>query len=192
MKISKRDEILQATIALLGREGFDGFSAGLVAREVGISKSTLFHHFSSIDNLIIESLKVFSQQMAFMQPPVGISLNEWLNEIGEAFIDPHSDSGNTVRAYFSFVAKAMFKPNLQDQMAEIIEAASEQVTEIILTLTKDVLDRKQATELGDLIFITIDGASIHIQLAPHRAPQIKAAWQVFVSGICHIPQENRS
>ena len=52
--MSRRDTraaIVDAAVAILGRDGAEGLSASALAREVGISKATLFHHFSSIDEI---------------------------------------------------------------------------------------------------------------------------------------------
>ena len=46
-----RSAIIDAAIIVLGRGGPDAFSAASLAREVGVSKATLFHHFPSIDEI---------------------------------------------------------------------------------------------------------------------------------------------
>lgn len=48
---SSRDKILDVAEALFARSGFSGVGMREVAREVGLGKSSLFHHFSSKQSL---------------------------------------------------------------------------------------------------------------------------------------------
>jgi len=60
---NSRDEILEATLRVMIREGFSGVTMDAVARESGLSKGGVFHHFSSKEELFSGFLE-FSTQRA--------------------------------------------------------------------------------------------------------------------------------
>jgi len=57
---SRRDEILEAAVRLWGERGFAGTSMAAVAREVGLTKGTLYLYFESKDALLDEVLRRYS------------------------------------------------------------------------------------------------------------------------------------
>src|SRR5687768_3596482 len=52
-----RDRILERAFRLAGRDGLEGLSIGRLAAELGLSKSGLFAHFGSKEDLQIEVLR---------------------------------------------------------------------------------------------------------------------------------------
>jgi len=70
-----RERILDRAFRLAGREGLEGLSIGRLATDVGLSKSGLFAHFGSKEDLQVEVLKTASLRFeevvvrpAFRQP----------------------------------------------------------------------------------------------------------------------------
>jgi len=70
-----RDRILDTAFRLAAREGLDGLSLAALAGKLGLSKSGLFAHFTSKEELQLEMLRVASEKFveqvmapAFKQP----------------------------------------------------------------------------------------------------------------------------
>jgi AcrR family transcriptional regulator len=57
---ARREEILEAAVRLWGERGFDGTSMAAIAREVGLTKGTLYLYFESKDALLDEVLHRYS------------------------------------------------------------------------------------------------------------------------------------
>ena len=57
---ARRDEILEAAVRLWGERGYDGTSMAAIAREVGLTKGTLYLYFESKDALLDEVLRRYS------------------------------------------------------------------------------------------------------------------------------------
>ena len=55
--IAKREEILRAALAVVGREGYHGASVKELADAVGLSQAGLLHYFDSKDELFVEILR---------------------------------------------------------------------------------------------------------------------------------------
>jgi AcrR family transcriptional regulator len=61
MRASKRDELVQRALEIFYREGFHATGMDLLATETGISKTTMFKHFRTKDDLILAVLRLRDQ-----------------------------------------------------------------------------------------------------------------------------------
>jgi AcrR family transcriptional regulator len=61
MRPSKRDELVRQALDIFYREGFRAAGMDLLAAETGISKTTMFKHFSSKEELILAVLRLRDQ-----------------------------------------------------------------------------------------------------------------------------------
>jgi AcrR family transcriptional regulator len=64
----RRADILQATIVVVARHGFDGVSASKVAAEAGVSKGLIWHYFADMTDLMKQAVgaavQVIQREMA--------------------------------------------------------------------------------------------------------------------------------
>lgn len=58
MRASKRDELVQKALEIFYREGFHATGMDLLAAETGISKTTMFKHFRTKEDLILAVLRL--------------------------------------------------------------------------------------------------------------------------------------
>ncbi len=56
-RINNRENIIEAAIKLIGEKGVEGTSLADIAKEVGISKGTLYYYYSSKNDLIFDITK---------------------------------------------------------------------------------------------------------------------------------------
>ena len=57
-----RDSIIERAVPIVRKEGFEGLSIGTVARSVGMSKSGVFAHFGSREDLQLAVLDAAAQR----------------------------------------------------------------------------------------------------------------------------------
>lgn len=62
MRPSKRDELVRRALEIFYREGFHAAGMDLLAAETGISKTTMFKHFRSKEDLILAVLRLRDDQ----------------------------------------------------------------------------------------------------------------------------------
>jgi len=62
-RMSKKDEIMDAAERALRKDGYSDFNLLKIANEVGIQKSSLYHHFASKSELVSSVFKRFSSQI---------------------------------------------------------------------------------------------------------------------------------
>lgn len=66
-----KDKILEVAQRLVQQRGVNGFSYADIAKEVGVSKPSLHHHFATKSELVTRLLEVYTEQ-----------LTEYLNQLG--------------------------------------------------------------------------------------------------------------
>ena len=92
-----RNQILDQALRLASETGLDGLSIGALAARVGMSKSGLFAHFSSKDNLEVAVLDEASRRFVDLvvspalreprgAPRVGALLDRWLTWVKQDFM----------------------------------------------------------------------------------------------------------
>lgn len=86
--LEKRAAILDAAKKLFPLNGFDGVSMDAIATEAGVSKLTVYNHFTDKDTLFIEAVreKCLEQLPDELFPPVGsVPIRDALLRIGRSF-----------------------------------------------------------------------------------------------------------
>ncbi|MGR3660054.1 MAG: TetR/AcrR family transcriptional regulator [Paracoccaceae bacterium] len=177
-RLNKRDDILAAVVVVLSRDGLQGLSAAVLAAEAGVSKANLFHHFSGLDEIVLEAFRRFALGLEMLDPPQGTGLREWLQGMGEASFGMDAAAVGFSRAYFVFVSKALFDPELRLQVLGTVNAASAVVQRIV-----GEMGGTDAERLGDLIFMTGDAMALHLIAFPERRERVIAAWGLFVDQV---------
>ena len=62
MRPSKRGELVQEALRIFYRDGFHATGMDLLSAETGISKTTMFKHFRSKEDLILAVLRLRDEQ----------------------------------------------------------------------------------------------------------------------------------
>ncbi len=102
-----REKILEVSEALFSRRGFAGVGMREVADEVGLSKSTLFHHFDSKAQLYGNvMMRVLERIHSHVQIPLNSGddpaekLEAWLNALIDALADHSTSARLLLRGLF--------------------------------------------------------------------------------------------
>lgn len=170
-----KSKILEAAIVLMGRSGAAGFSAAALAREVGISKATLFHHFKALDDIPLAALDLLSDQAMDLDLPENATLEQVLEAVGGMAFGFMEERRGFLNAYFTYVSKAMFDPRLKVKMQLSLNGAKAQVAGLFAGY---VDDPKQASELGNMVMVLLDGAMMHMMLLENET-EIQDMWAQF-------------
>ncbi len=180
-----RSAIIAAAIRLLGRDGSDGFSAAALAREVGISKANIFHHFASLDEIPLAAL---AQLGAAMLAPTGKAPpktpRELLLRLGEATLHVAVEERAFFRAYFVFFARALFDERMRAQLA----ASAEPTLAGMIAQFGAFMPKAEAEVTARLALMALDGLGLHL-LALGEERKTRQAWRRFVDAI--FPKQPR-
>lgn len=177
-----RAAILDATIALLGREGSEAFSASTLAKEAGVSKATLFHHFGTIEDIPYEALQHLWSQIAFQHNENSESAREYLQNLGQQVVSLAHRRANLLRANVIFLAKAIFDSRLRQCMSggalQVHRLMTQQLSE---KLPKN-LSASEIEAMTRMIEMLLDGMMFRLAVMkdPKELAESKRAWTHFV------------
>lgn len=180
---NKRQDIIDGAIALLAEQGADSFSAANLAQAAGVSKANLYHHFDSLDDILIESFEQFSLGLGMWAPPDGISFRDWLEATGQELFGMSGTDGDLMNAYCVFATKALFDPNLRQRFAKTYVTARAALCDVVSQIYPESLEWGEVEALADLIMITLDGMGMHAKLFPERSSAVARAWAEFIDRI---------
>ncbi|HMR07734.1 MAG TPA: TetR/AcrR family transcriptional regulator [Polyangiaceae bacterium] len=66
---ARREEVLEAALALVAERGVAGASLRALAKQLGISQPSLYHYFSSKDELVSQIVDYCTNKMIQIEPP---------------------------------------------------------------------------------------------------------------------------
>lgn len=171
---STRTRILHSAIELMGREGPDRFSASALAREVGVSKATLFHHFDTLDEIPLAALEEVFFEFIGAAEQHNASLAEQLAYLaGET--RKMVDRYDLLRAYFVFLIKGMFDPRFKERLAQ---GAFEMHRRTVALLEPHLGSGQDAEVTTRLVEVMLDGLALH-HLAMGDHDMLDRVWTRF-------------
>ncbi|PQA87860.1 TetR/AcrR family transcriptional regulator [Hyphococcus luteus] len=109
MSASKRDELVQKALKAFYRDGFHALGMDALARETGVSKTAMYKHFRTKEELILATLRLRDEQF-----------RNWLIRRVEALAD---DPRGRLLAVFDVLGEWFAEPDYRSCM--FIKASSE-------------------------------------------------------------------
>lgn len=182
-----RTRILHSAIELMGREGPDRFSASALAREVGVSKATLFHHFDSMDEIPLAALEEVFFEMMDETERQADSLEhalDYLWQQAQALVD----DDRFLQAYFVFFIKGMFDQRFRDRLAGGMTKLHRRMVEILYPHLGGEDDPEVASRLVEVM---LDGFALHMLMLGDR-DLLNRAWRRFTTLLIQAQREQRS
>ncbi len=176
----KVEQILRATLAVIGRGGVAAVTHRTVAEEARVPLGSLTYYFSSKQELLREALRLHVAEDAGRMRALAAELvrsGASGEEIVEAFADL-LDRGHPDIAQFELYLEASRDPQLRDVAAESLRAYAE-VAEIAMRAASV----PQAELMAGIIVATIDGIGMHRAAAGEEAPDVHAALAVLLRAL---------
>lgn len=175
----KREAILAAAVTLLAQDGPAGLSASRLAGAVGVSKANLFHHFPTLDDIVLAAFERYILGLESLAGPPPGSLREWLEALMAETTQSIGAAPELSGAYLGFAARARSDPRLRGRLEEVVSAVEAAFAEILATFRPE-LGAEDLRALAHLVLLAGDGLAIHRTLFPARAEAQAAAWRAFV------------
>ena len=173
-----RKEILDAALKLLGRDGPDSFSAGALARAANVSKSTIFHHFASVDEILLATFDW--RQSLELEGHRPTTARAYLDSLGQQLVRAAEGDPALLKAQAVFFTRAMFD---REMNARLSAGAAEMHRLIVEALRARLPSRVSATEIESmarLAEMALDGLMINSAMRTGEGPQLQEAWALLV------------
>ena len=164
---------------LLGRAGPDGFSASALARETGVSKATIFHHFDSLDEIPLEALEgLFIAAMAGTDDPE-LDLFEYLQTLKDDALEMIQTQRRFFNAYFVFLTKALFDPRVRERFSVGAFMMHDTLSAALEPRMPPGTPPEEADEIARLVGAVLDGISMHYMVMDDH-DRLDRAWGRFM------------
>ena len=173
-----RKEILNAALTLLGRGGPDAFSAGALAREVNVSKATIFHHFASVDEVLLAACDWRqSLELEGRQPT---SARAYLDGLGQQLVRAAEDDPVLLKAQAVFVTRAIFDREMNARLSEGVADMHRLVVEALRARLPSNVSDAEIERIVRLAVMALDGLLINLVTRTDERAQFQHAWTMMV------------
>ncbi|HUO91534.1 MAG TPA: TetR family transcriptional regulator [Rhizomicrobium sp.] len=169
-----RQVLLEAAIAILGRDGPGGFSAAALAREAGVSKANVFHHFASVEEIPLAAFELLGARMIELAALRVDSSGRWIDALGESVATIVREHRGFLNAYFAFFTKALFDGELRERL----RTGAEAMLAPMIAGFSEGRSKANAEAMARLLAMMIDGYALHLMIAG-ETPVTREAWRQF-------------
>lgn len=186
MNAGRKQDIVDAAIRLMASGGPEAFTASALARAAGVSKANLFHHFGSLDDIMLAAFERYIMGLQSVSGPPPGSLREFLLAVGAEAAASIARDTQLASAYFGFMLRAKSDERLRGRLAEIAADAETAFYTFLRQLAPE-MSPAQAQRLAALVLVAGDGLALHRDLFPQRAAAQDGGWRALVDLIA--PEE---
>ncbi|HEU4658127.1 MAG TPA: TetR family transcriptional regulator [Capillimicrobium sp.] len=166
------EQILRATLAVIGRGGVGAVTHRTVAEEAGVPLGSLTYYFGSKQELLREALRLHVVEDAGRLRALAAELAD-SGADGQQIVDGFADvleSGHPDIAQFELYLEAARDPALREVAAESLRAYAE-VAEAALRAA----GVPNASGAASVVVAAIDGLGLHRSAAGDKAVDLRAA-----------------
>lgn len=158
-----KDRILAASMKIISEEGIDGLSAKKIADILGISKSNIFHHFGSVDEVLNA---IFQSILDSLVKPVkayeGQDLEMFLLFLGESIYSLSEEEKLSYSVLLNFYNTCLFNEKYR---VYLLKTKDEMIDAIATQLSRYSSQRKERLLIiAEMIIMTLDGYGLHFLL----------------------------
>jgi AcrR family transcriptional regulator len=171
--------LLETAMTIVAAEGLKGVSARKVADASGISKSTVFHHFRSVDELLQELLLLITRNLSEEAAQPHTNAEEYLHALGEAIFQSSSEEALAYTTLLHYVNAALYTPEYRDVLLQSNEEMIDAIMNQLRLFSQQ--PERQLKQIAEMIVVTLDGYGIHYLLEPDREDW-QEIWSLHVKG----------
>lgn len=172
-----KGRIIHAAIAIIAEGGIKEVSAAKLAAAVGVSKSNIFHHFKSIDEVVSGVLDIIFSEFLEPMNMERRNLEEYLNAMGQSVLNVPEEYQKVIRAFFSFYHEGMFNPTYQKLLADSSRSTIHMISSQLKQLASKSVSEETLEAASKLLLSTLDGMGLH-SILNGETKSFQKAWQL--------------
>lgn len=178
--------ILQTAIEIIAVNGLKDISTAKLATAAGVSKSTIFHHFKSSDELLMSALNlVFEELLQSMKIEVYRDVEHFLDTLGQSLFQVPEANLSSVKAFLSFFHEGIFDSAYQEILVSYAAQMNELFYNQLIELAPDHVKQETIESVSQLILPMMDGIGFHYLLHDQRE-KYQQIWALQTKGILQV------
>jgi AcrR family transcriptional regulator len=159
-----RARILNAAVAIIAEQGIKEVSAAKLAAATGVSKSNIFHHFKSVDDILTGVLRYLFEDLLAPAEQDYPDLESFLRTLGESVFRVPEQQLNLFKAFFSFYHEGMFKTEYRQTLNDYMKQMTETLSRHIGLLSPRAVPQETKDAIAALLLSMLDGLGLHALL----------------------------
>ncbi len=169
-----RKEILNAVLTLLGRGGPEAVSAGALAREANVSKATIFHHFASVDKILLAAFAW--RQSLELEGHRSTTARAYLDGLGQQLVRAAQDDPVLLKAQAAFTARAIFDRDMNARLVEGVSDMHRVVVEALRARLPSTIALDEIESIAGLAEMALDGLMMNLVMRTEEWAQFQNIW----------------
>lgn len=179
-----KKNIIHASIDILSKDGIEAISSQKIADKLNTSKSNIFHHFKSIENILDE---VFDTILSYkIDPIIGhnfTSLENLINFIGNGIYNLNDEGRKLYVITFQLYTISLYTIKYQEKLLKQKDKIIQVIANKLLKLSK--ADEKTCIDVSEMILMTLDGYGLSA-LLENKQNHYKKLWEINTNYWCEL------
>ncbi|HOO34039.1 MAG TPA: TetR/AcrR family transcriptional regulator [Thermotogota bacterium] len=156
-----REKILNTALLIISEEGIKGLSARKIADRSQISKSNIFHHYTSLENLLEVILNgLFADTLTNISLDSCITLEAFFQLLGEMTFKLEGDELTIYKALLSYYNEALFTLKYEKMIVQI----KKEVSESFRNQLEKLSGKNIPPDLLETLTADLDGMGLHYMI----------------------------
>lgn len=171
-------KLIRAAIDIIAAEGVSGITAGKLSRVTKTSKSNIFHHFKSVDDIplaVLHYLMTSGIRSPITDKPE--SMAGYLEYLGLPLFHMTPSDSAIYRAFFSYYHKSLFEMPYQTILSDYLGSVQSDMAHMLRHYASASTTDDQIQSIIHLILTTLDGMGLHLLMGADPKPY-KTAWKL--------------
>jgi len=183
-----RHKILESAMFILAQDGFSGLSAKKISDGAGISKSNVFHHFTSTDEILLSLFTLITEYITAPLPEVELfTLEDFFEVLGESTFDIDVKDELAYRVLFQFYNLALVDCDYKKRILQLRRDLASSLAATIISISPE--SKSRLDDLIDLIVISLDALGMHFLIEKDKNKYI-TLWRIQYKQYIRFLQDN--
>ena len=174
-----KKKIIESACLILAREGLHGVNAAALAKEAGVSKGALYHHFPSMDEVVISCFEKTSTdvygELQFLRPK---NLGEYLDAVENVLFNKLLNDKNRIRIIYELSPKVIFEEKFQSRRRLMFDKVIKMMTKRLLNTFEEPISEKRLEKILSGVGAFVTGLSYQ-SLSVRNSEESREIWSWF-------------
>lgn len=181
-----RANILRTAVEIIAENGLKDVSTAKLATAAGVSKSTIFHHFKTNDELLVSALNlVFEELLASMKIEEYRDVEHFLDTLGHTIIYVSDDELAYIKAFLSFFHEGIFNSTYREVLVSYAGQMNELFRKQLTQLAPKSIDQGTIDSVSKLLLPMMDGIGYHY-LLNGDSEKYEQLWKLHTKGVLKL------
>jgi len=174
-----KKKIIESACLLLAREGLHGVNAAALAKQAGVSKGALYHHFPSMDEVVSSCFEKTATdvygELQFLRPR---NLSEYLDAVENVLFNKLLNDKNRIRIFYELSPKVIFEKKFQSRRRLMFDKVIKIMTKRLLNTFEEPISEKHLEKILSGVGAFVTGLSYQ-SLSMRSSEESREIWSWF-------------